>query len=242
MHANKSRSRGTQEPQALEGLLPVGRSTERFGKNKGPKVLLLVGHDGLRSGFRQFLILESCIQNLGPRWQELLSNQSIARPKRFFSKAPKTISLRDENVNAIRIILQIAHLQFNKLPKKLDFEEIVHLADVAARYDASTLLIAHIDTWLAPYRERLLHPGYEEWLFVAHQFGYEKEYLELAKHLAVHCRVDPSGVWLLAPESDDVVQGKFPIDTLGMLSISNFLWSKHMFSVGLWTFVYIEVQ
>lgn len=201
----------------------AAKSIERFGKTKGPQVVLLVGHDGLPSGFCQFLVSESCIQNLGRRWQELLSAQPVPKSKRLFSKSPKIINLRDENANAIRIILHIAHLQFTKLPKRLDFEDLVHLADIAARYDARALLVSHIDLWLAPYREKLLHPGYEEWLFIAHQFGYETEYLELAKHLAIHCRVDPSGTWLLAPESDCILKGKFPIDALGMFKISGLL-------------------
>ncbi|XPS71856.1 hypothetical protein M3J09_004033 [Ascochyta lentis] len=209
--------KSTSEPKEPERLPLVAKPVERFGKTKGSKVLLLVGNDCLPGGFRQFLVSQSCLQDLGPRWQSLLCNRSRDRLGEAFSASPKTISLRDEDANAMRLIMHVAHLQFTKLPKSLDFQDIVHLADIAARFDAHGLVASHIDAWVAPYHGRLLHPGYEEWLFIAYHFGYETEYLRLAKHLAVHCRVDPSGRWLLAPSTDVVLEGKFPADTLGEL-------------------------
>lgn len=205
-------SKGKSEPK---GLPPVPKAIERFGKASGSKVLLLVGHDGLPGGCHRFLVSEPCLYNLGLRWQELLSNQSITKPSSLFGKSPKTVSLRDEHANTVRLIMHIAHLQFTKLPRTLDFPELVHLADVAARYEAHSLLVNNIHSWLEPYLGRLLDPGYEEWLFIAYQFGYEAEYLELAKHLALHCRVDPSRTWLLAPGTEHILEGKFPVDTLG---------------------------
>ncbi|UPX15737.1 uncharacterized protein EKO05_0006176 [Ascochyta rabiei] len=202
----------------LKRLPPVAKPTERFGRTEGPKVLLLVGHDGLPGGFCRFLVSQSCLEALGPRWQQLVSNRAKAKTRRLFSTLPKTISLRDEHANAMRLIMHIAHLQFTKLPKQLDFRDMVHLADIAARFDAHGLVVSHIDAWLAPYRDRLLHPGYEEWLFIAYEFGYETEYLELAKHLAMHCRVDPSGTCLLVPGIGGLLEGKFPVDTLAHIN------------------------
>ncbi|KAJ4331936.1 hypothetical protein N0V95_009777 [Ascochyta clinopodiicola] len=204
-------AKSISEPKRLP---PVAKPLERFGRTEGPKVLLLVGHDGLPGGSCRFLVSQSCLQALGPRWQQLLSSRSKPRIRNPLSTLPKTISLRDEHTNAMRLIMHIAHLQFTKLPKQLDFQDIVHLADIAARFDAHGLVVSHIDAWLAPYRDRLLHPGYEEWLFIAYEFGYETEYLELAKHLAIRCRVDPSGNCLLVPGIGGLLEGKFPVDTL----------------------------
>jgi hypothetical protein len=115
--------------------------------------------------------------------------------------------------------MHLAHVEFSKVPDKLDFKEIVRLAEVAERYGVNRLLVNNIDGWLAPYRDRLLEPGYEEWLFVAYQFGYESEYIELAKHLALRCRVTADGAWLFAPDANGdfgPLEGRFPGNTLGM--------------------------
>ena len=212
-NCNKTKSEGPEVP-------PAHGPIERFGNANGPDVLLLVGYGG---DCHSFLISESILYQLGPRWRCLLSNRSIMQPKGLFSglfggrfsNSPKTLNLQREHPEAIRIILLIVTLQFIKVPETLDFPEIVHLADVAARYDAHSLLANRIDAWLAPYRERLLWPGYEEWLFIAHQFGYETEYLELAKYLAIHCEVESSGERLLAPGTPYTLEGRFPVDTLG---------------------------
>lgn len=190
---------------------------ERFGDPKHYNLLLLVGLDGSPGGLRRFLVSESHVSNLGPRWQQLLSScQSVPRTRYPFRTTIKTINLRDEDTNAIRMIMHLAHVQFNKLPEKLDFKEIVRLAEVAERYAVQHMLAHHIDGWIAPYRDRLLDPGYEEWLYIAYQFGFETEYLELAKHLALHCCVDVSGTRLLSPVNHELLdKQRFPVLALG---------------------------
>ncbi|KAJ8104599.1 hypothetical protein OPT61_g10672 [Boeremia exigua] len=105
-------------------------------------------------------------------------------------------------------------MQFAKVPAALDFVDIVHLTNAAVRYDACSLLTVYMEKWLAPYRGRLLSPGYEEWLFVAHHFEYKTEYAELAMHLAMNCRMDSAGEGLVAPGASDALAGKIPVDTL----------------------------
>jgi hypothetical protein len=99
------------------------------------------------------------------------------------------------------------------LPKTLDFEQIVQLAIIAERYDLNHLLIGHVDSWLAPYHACLLKASFEEWLFVAWQFGLEDHYLTLANHLAMNCQVDENFA-ILELESKLPIIGHFPPNTL----------------------------
>jgi hypothetical protein len=215
----------------------VVQPIERFASSKGSEVLLLVGHDGLPGGFRQFLVSESHVRALSLRWDQLLSRRPETRIRMLFRTSVKTISLRDENTNAIRLIMYIAHLQFSRLPDRLDFKEIVRLAEVAERYTVTHLLVKLIDGWLEPYWGRLLAPGYEEWLYVTHQFGYETEYLEIARHLSLRCRVDASGTRLLAPGTDNAFEGCFPIGALGTSMSDN--WGDHRICVASVVFIKI---
>ena len=218
---NKNKSQHKTKPKGLQQMLRPTEQIECFGDNDDPKVLLLVGHDDLPDGCRQFFVSEPCLRTLGPRWKDLMfsrSSKMLWIPKWLSRKSPITINLWDEEVNVIRIMMQIVHLQFLKVPETLDWADIVNLTDFVARYDNHTLLAPYIDRWLTPYKERLLEQGYEEWLLVAHQFGYETEYLELAKYLSIHCRADPTGAHLLAPGFPFRLEGKFPVDALGMLA------------------------
>jgi hypothetical protein len=218
---NENESQRNTKPKGLQQTPGPTEQIGRFGDNDDPKVLLLVGHDDLPDGCRKFLVSESCLRTLGPRWRNLMSSRSPQMPwmhKWLFSKSPVTVNLWDEEATVIRIMMHIVHLKFLKVPETLDWTDIVNLTDFVARYDNPTLLAPYIDRWLTPYKERLLDQGYEEWLLVAHQFGYETEYLELAKYLSIHCRADPTGAHLLAPGFPFTLEGKFPVDALGMLA------------------------
>jgi hypothetical protein len=105
-------------------------------------------------------------------------------------KNPRTLNLKGDRPDAIRIILQIGTPEFPKLPKKLDFLDLVRLAEAAARWDSHAMLAPFIDEWVAPWRARTFDPRYEQWLYIAHELGWEDDYLKLSRHLATHCSVD----------------------------------------------------
>jgi hypothetical protein len=90
----------------------------------------------------------------------------------------------------------------------LSFRQLVDLAVTSKRYATNRLLIPFLSHWTAPYRERFLEPGKEEWLFIAYQFGYEEDYRKLAKYLSLHCRADEHGN--LIGTGGKLISGVFP--------------------------------
>lgn len=215
---SKTRSNNLQQtPGPIERI-------EYFGDSDDSKVLLLVGHDDMSDGSRQFLVSESYLRALGPRFKALMSTRSPRKwwlpkwPKWLSRRSPVAINLWDEEVNVVRVMMQVIHHNFKALPLALDWTVIVNLTDFVARYDCHTLLSPYIDGWLRPYKDKLYEVGYEEWLLVAFQFGYEAEYLELAKHLAIYAHANDAGTSILAPSFPFDLKGKFPVDTLGMFA------------------------
>jgi hypothetical protein len=189
-------------------------TSEIYSSKAGTQMQLIVGHEGSPGGRATLTVSEPHVRNLSRRWAELVARQTSKC--RLWPSGTKRIYLREEDARTMCIYMCIAHLEFQQLPEQLDFPEIVRLAEVAARFDMHHLLGAHIGRWLAPYRQKLMQRGYEEWLFVAYQFGYEDEYLNLAKYLAMNCRVGERGE-LVGPESDDALSGLFPAKALGLL-------------------------
>lgn len=216
---------------------PPHGPVECFGKFHGPEVLILVGHGGDCATFH---LAESYLHHLGDRWSALQGTRANQLPRGLFRglfsgifggafgglfrgpfnglpgfrKNPRILNLKGDYPDAIRILLQIATLEFTKLPKRLDFPEIVRLAEVATRWECHSILANFVEGWIAPYRERMFHPGYEQWLYIAHEFGYEKEYLELSQFLAIHCSVDSQDQLIGLDGSRLEGRGKFPLDTL----------------------------
>ncbi|KAF3048103.1 hypothetical protein E8E12_010344 [Didymella heteroderae] len=216
---------------------PPHGAIECLGNFKGPEVIILVGHGGNCATFH---LAESYLHNLGPRWIALRGNRAnqISRglSRGFFSgvfgrkfggtfrspfagtpgfdKNPRILNLKGDHTDAIRIVLQIGTMEFTKLPEKLDFSELVRLAEVAARWECHSLLAPFVEGWVAPWRAKMFRPGYEQWLYIAHEFGYEDEYLELSRCLAMHCSVDSQDRILALDGTILERRGKFPFGTL----------------------------
>lgn len=89
--------------------------------------------------------------------------------------------------------MRIVHSQFKEVVQKLTFRQLIDLALTSQRYATNHVLIPFLSKWTEPYRQKILSPGKEEWLFVAYQFGYENDFRILAKHLALNCSVDEEG-------------------------------------------------
>jgi hypothetical protein len=189
-------------------------SSEAYTFKAGKPMQLIIGHERNPGGRVVLTVSEPHMRNLSARWAELVARQKSKC--RLQPSGTKKIRLREEDGRTMCIYMSIAHLQFQQLPDHLDFPEIVRLAEAAERFDMHHLLAAHIGRWVSPYRSKLMHKGYEEWLFVAYHFGYEDEYLNLAKYLAMNCRIGEGGV-LLAPGKDDALTGLFPSRALGLL-------------------------
>lgn len=192
---------------------------ERFGHQTGPDVLLLVSKEGTRF---TCILSESILRQLGHRWQTLLDTRPRRLPHRLTTllhrsdvSKVKILNLRDDYAPVIRVVLLLATHQYAKVPRSLDFHDVVQLADVARRYEVYSLLVEHVWRWLIPYVDTLTSRGYEEWLFVAYQFRLGYEYRRLARHLAMHCGVTACGAKLLAPGRDEVLEGPLLDGLLG---------------------------
>ena len=107
----------------------------------------------------------------------------------------------------------IAHFRYKDVVQALQFSEIVALAQVAKHYQINHMLVHYLDHWTRPFRSQILNPGYEEWLYVACQFGYEEDYLRLARHLALSSKVNEQGQ--LLSSKGEVILGTFPRGCLG---------------------------
>lgn len=97
------------------------------------------------------ILAESILRQLGPYWQGILSADA-KRAKRLTQlmsgassgKQLRTVNLRDDHPTAIRLVLLIATHQYKKVPKKIDFLDIVRLTETADRYGLQSLLTVYV--------------------------------------------------------------------------------------------------
>ncbi|KAF2730006.1 hypothetical protein EJ04DRAFT_580185 [Polyplosphaeria fusca] len=121
-----------------------------------------------------------------------LFRQLIASTKPWpRSRAHKIHLQPGESIFALLTIMRIAHLDFAMISPSLDFQQLLDIALLCKKYGCNYIVIPFLRTWIHPFRTSFLDPGHEQYLFIAHQFGFENDYLQLTRHLVMHLTLSP---------------------------------------------------
>ena len=97
------------------------------------------------------------------------------------SRSPDTIiPLLDDNVNALKILLNAAHLRFSLVPKTLDFDTLLQVAILADKYDMAGIFQPWLDCWLSHATKNRKIPLHEGWLRISYTFGLSETFREAA--------------------------------------------------------------
>jgi hypothetical protein len=187
-------------------------------RENGDKLTLIVG-----SGERTrttIIVSPDVVRNLSKTWNTIVdeTNRHIKsklwQPSfRKHAKDCRQVFLPHDDPVMMVQVMKIAHYDFNGLFTTLDFGQTLDMASISFRFQTNRLLIPFLAKWAIPHKEKILDTGYEQWLFIAWQFGFEDDYLKLSKHLATHCKVDEEGQ-LLSLAGNEVLAGRFPEDAL----------------------------
>lgn len=128
----------------------------------------------------------------------------------------KELALPDDDPDALLILLNIAHLNFDILTGPQCFAGLLKLALLCDKYDTAKLIRPWLGCWLETAPVEYRAPGHEEWLFIAWTFGKELVYNTLSKHLVSSISIDESGRYL---NSKGTLLGEsFPPGALGSLN------------------------
>jgi len=183
-------------------------------RDKGEKLKLIVGSD--TRTMTTMIVCPSVLRNLSKEWASLVDqavkttwNKGLPRLKHS-----RQIVLPDYDPAMMAQIMKIAHNKFTNFIPVLDFSQTLKISLICCRFQMNHLIMPFLKHRAFHHKAEILRPGYEQWLFVAYQFGIEDDYLKLSKHLAVNCRVDQKGE-LFNLAGDATLEGHFPGDAIG---------------------------
>jgi hypothetical protein len=131
---------------------------------------------GEQSGQVKFLVSTTVLRLASPVWKAMITGQ-------FRESSAKEIPFPEDDAQAMSVILHLAHLRYKKVPKSMNFSDLVKLAVICDKYDVVSIVRPFLEDWVAPWRHKLLDAGYEEWLYLAWVFGYGKDFVSLASEL-----------------------------------------------------------
>lgn len=176
---------------------------------------------------KRFKVSSKTMSRVCRAWRKMLDPDGPFAEARMVGQGELT--LPEDDAAPLAILLHIAHLNFDRVPQKLSFEELLALAVLTDKYDATRLVQPWIQSWIAGLEHLLLEPGYEEWLWIAWGFGQLESFQRLALHLAREIEVSENG-FCVTPTGrilDPLAEGScFPpevIDTLFCRMLNKFL-------------------
>lgn len=144
---------------------------------------LLVGKDE-----EGFVVSRDMMCGACPSWERMLNGP-------YAESTKSEIALPDDDPQALRILLLIAHLTFHKLPPKLTLEELTTLAFTCDKYDTVALVRPFLPVWTEPWLKdgSYINRGNEEWVWISYVFGYKDEFCACAKQLVKEIAIDENG-------------------------------------------------
>ncbi|KAL1615455.1 hypothetical protein SLS54_008986 [Diplodia seriata] len=103
------------------------------------------------------------------------------------------LSFPEDDAAPLATLLHIAHLNFDKVSSYTSFQPLLDLAVLTDKYGATKLVRPWIKTWIANVQHMLLVPAYEEWLWIAWEFGQTTSFQKLAIHLVQEVKLTADG-------------------------------------------------
>ena len=132
------------------------------------------------------------------------------------SSADAAVPLPDDNINALRILLNAAHFRFSLIPATLSFEGLLELAILCDKYDSAELVQPWLKTWLIHAQTLSLTLYREGWLFISWSFGLSAKFHEVANILVREAELGTNGTCIRS--GYEVVEERMPPDILGKAS------------------------
>lgn len=109
------------------------------------------------------------------------------------------LDFSDDNGRALLLLLQIAHLQFRRVPADIDFQLLHQVAVLCDLYDCVGLVQPWVEGWIMKDGDLLvspwsgMHEPHDQWIFIAWVFGKEEIFKKCAGWLPIGVTVDQHG-------------------------------------------------
>jgi hypothetical protein len=185
---------------------------------------LLIGDD--KESQQPVLVSKVSMSQASPVWKAMFAQHWV-------ENEATEILLPDDDVDAMLLVLRIAHLRFQEIPPKngLDMEALLNLAVVCDKYDLVGLVrpFLNLHCWtetLIPdiglYSKPKWHPFC---LFIAWTFGYIHVFDAPARHLALTVSLNSQGVATFG--KDELFPEEMPPEILGKHLVSYMNYSRH---------------
>ena len=149
--------------------------------------LTLAVHQG--DDAKTFRVSSQVMRLASPVWRAMLD------PERGFKEAltrNEPITLHDDNIEAVFLVLLMSHLRFQHIPGTLGFKQMVNLCMVCDKYDCVSILRPWLSRWISPLLAHVNQVGYEDWVVIAWVVGDTETFKRVTDQLILTCKTNDS--------------------------------------------------
>lgn len=189
-----------------EDLLQLLSDTTIYVDQDGDLLLVV----GLGTESRTFCTSSKVMRLASPVWRAMLSPEHG-----FQESSPGTnvITLPEDDVHSIFIVLLASHVRFQEVPRSITFKQLVSLCEVCDKYDCISVLQPWLSGWLALYEHSVSEPGWEEWSFIAWVVGDEAIFKQATDWIILTSSKLSTGDW--RNELSENLEGRLPSTLAG---------------------------
>jgi hypothetical protein len=114
-----------------------GAQTEVITPDDGDRVVLIVGREDAPTGLQKLVVSGPVLRQLSTPWRQYTHD-------RYWRKDSLTFVLREDDADMVRLLMYIAHIRFELVPRQLDLGELVELSRIVERYQVHKAMLGHI--------------------------------------------------------------------------------------------------
>lgn len=102
----------------------------------------------------------------------------------------REVNFGDDDFVAMSTIMDILHLQHDRVPPYISFAQLREIALLCDKYDLVRSVGLWPATWAQEYADRTEEKGFHDWLLVASIFRQEEAFTNITKHLILNSKID----------------------------------------------------
>ncbi len=101
----------------------------------------------------------------------------------------REVAFGDDDFPAMVTIMNILHLQHDRVPPRISFTQLRETAMLCDKYDLIRSIGLWPATWAQHYVDRIEKKGYHHWLLIASVFKQREAFTKITRHLILNSRI-----------------------------------------------------
>ena len=101
----------------------------------------------------RFRVSAAALRFASPVWKSIVAKKDEWHNQEHFGLGLPTREFRDDDPDAMRILLHLAHLQFKKVPATVSVHTLYSIAKLTDKYGTRDLVVKYAKVWGAPFKK-----------------------------------------------------------------------------------------